>query len=194
MPPTQRRRADAERNIATILDAARDLFARGANPSMSDIAAAAGVGRVTLYGHFPSRGALIEAVLDRAITDTAETFTAMNLDTDPADTALNRLIRTSWPILDRHRRLRTVAISELGPERLREHHAPALDHVERLIARGQDEHRFRTDLSLDWLVATCYAILHAAADEVDAGTLSSTAAPSVLTTTILGLLGAKPAD
>lgn len=177
MPPAQRRRADAERNITAILDAARDLFARGANPSMGEIATAAGVGRVTLYGHFPSREALIEAVLDRAIADTAETLTTMDLDAEPADTELAGLIHTSWSILNQYRRMRVVAMTELGPERL--------------IARGQDQHLFRTDLPREWLVASCYAIPHAAADEVDAGSLSAADTPTVLTTTILGLLGAK---
>ena len=45
-------RADARRNIAAILDAATDCLARDPEMSIADIAAAAGVGRITLYGHF----------------------------------------------------------------------------------------------------------------------------------------------
>jgi hypothetical protein len=43
--------------------------------------------------------------------------------------------------------------------------------VERLIARGQDEGDLRTDLPRPWLVATFYSLMHAAAEEVDAGRL-----------------------
>lgn len=184
----QRRRADAERNIATIIDVASDLFGRGQSPSMAEVATAAGVRRATLYGHFPSRQDLIEAVVTHAITHTDEALTALALDQDPADVAVERLVRTSWPILDRFRRLRTAALAELGTERLRRHHDRAFHHVDQLIRRGQDDGLFRTDLPLDWLVTTFYAILHAAADEADAGRVSPSAAPDLLARTVLSLL------
>jgi AcrR family transcriptional regulator len=56
-------RADAERNRDRILEVAKDAFTRfGAEASLDDIAKQAGVGAGTLYRHFPSREALIEAV------------------------------------------------------------------------------------------------------------------------------------
>lgn len=56
-------RADAQRNRERILEVAKDAFARsGANASLDDIARQAAVGPGTLYRHFPTRDALIEAV------------------------------------------------------------------------------------------------------------------------------------
>src|SRR6201998_1982230 len=56
-------RSDAQRNRERILEAAKQAFTRsGANASLDDIAKEAGVGPGTLYRHFPTRGALIEAV------------------------------------------------------------------------------------------------------------------------------------
>ncbi len=56
-------RADAERNRDRILEAAKEAFTRfGADASLDDIAKQACVGAGTLYRHFPSREALIEAV------------------------------------------------------------------------------------------------------------------------------------
>jgi len=56
-------RADAERNRDRILEVAKDAFTQfGAEASLDDIAKQAGVGAGTLYRHFPSREALIEAV------------------------------------------------------------------------------------------------------------------------------------
>jgi TetR/AcrR family transcriptional regulator, mexCD-oprJ operon repressor len=49
-------------------------------------------------------------------------LTALALDRDPAHVAFERLVRTSWLILDRFGRLRTAALADLGPERLRRHH------------------------------------------------------------------------
>ena len=56
-------RADAERNRERILEVAKEAFTRyGATTSLDDIAKEAGVGAGTLYRHFPTRDALIEAV------------------------------------------------------------------------------------------------------------------------------------
>jgi AcrR family transcriptional regulator len=56
-------RADAQRNVQKLLDAAREAFAaEGPNAPLDDIARAAGVGAGTLYRHFPTRLALLEAV------------------------------------------------------------------------------------------------------------------------------------
>jgi AcrR family transcriptional regulator len=56
-------RIDAQRNRARILEVAKQAFTRhGANASLDDIVKEAGVGAGTLYRHFPTRDALIEAV------------------------------------------------------------------------------------------------------------------------------------
>jgi AcrR family transcriptional regulator len=56
-------RTDAQRNRERILDAAKEAFTRaGANASLDDIAKEAGVGAGTLYRHFSTRDALVEAV------------------------------------------------------------------------------------------------------------------------------------
>jgi AcrR family transcriptional regulator len=69
MPPRNRKpaqrkpRSDAQRNRQRILEVAKEAFTRsGANASLDDIAKEAGVGAGTLYRHFPTRDALIEAV------------------------------------------------------------------------------------------------------------------------------------
>ncbi len=60
---TRPQRADARRNFDALLDAARDGFAaHGTSASLEDIARRAGVGIGTLYRHFPTRDALVEAV------------------------------------------------------------------------------------------------------------------------------------
>ena len=56
-------RADAQRNCERILEVAKEAFTRsGSNASLDDIAKEAGVGAGTLYRHFPTRDALLEAV------------------------------------------------------------------------------------------------------------------------------------
>jgi AcrR family transcriptional regulator len=62
-PARRKPRTDAQRNRERILEVAKAAFARsGADASLDDIAKQAGVGPGTLYRHFPTRDALIEAV------------------------------------------------------------------------------------------------------------------------------------
>ena len=62
-PAPRKPRADAQRNRHLILEVAKKAFTRsGANASLDDVAKEAGVGPGTLYRHFPTRDALIEAV------------------------------------------------------------------------------------------------------------------------------------
>src|ERR1700723_3298490 len=61
--PARKPRADAQRNRERILEVAKEAFTRsGANVSLDDVAKQAGVGPGTLYRHFPTRDALLEAV------------------------------------------------------------------------------------------------------------------------------------
>jgi AcrR family transcriptional regulator len=62
-PARRRPRTDAQRNRERILEVAKEAFTRsGANTSLDDIATQAGIGAGTLYRHFPTREALLEAV------------------------------------------------------------------------------------------------------------------------------------
>ena len=62
-PVLKKPRTDAQRNRARILQVAKEAFTRfGADASLDDIARKADVGPGTLYRHFPTRDALIEAV------------------------------------------------------------------------------------------------------------------------------------
>jgi AcrR family transcriptional regulator len=66
----RRPRADAERNRARLLDAARAAFASGQAPvTLEQIARDAGVGIGTLYRHFPTREALVEAIYRKELAD-----------------------------------------------------------------------------------------------------------------------------
>jgi len=62
-PPSRKPRSDAKRNRERILEIAKEVFTRdGAAASLDDIARRSGVGNATLYRHFSTRDALIEAV------------------------------------------------------------------------------------------------------------------------------------
>src|SRR6266545_4929009 len=92
-PGATKRRADAERSIAAILDAGLVCFSRNADASVAEVARAAGVGRVTVYGHFPSREELVDAVLAHALAKANAILDQVAIDDGPASDALSRLVR-----------------------------------------------------------------------------------------------------
>src|SRR5215218_433501 len=97
----RRRRADAERSVARILDAAVDALASDPEASMAGIAHRAGVVRATIYVHFPTRESLIEAVTERAIAEVTQAMAAAEPERgDPAD-ALRRVMTAAWRELGR---------------------------------------------------------------------------------------------
>jgi len=162
---------------------------------MTEIARAAGVARITLYGHFHSREALLEAALRRALDGAAADLHAADLEHGPAREALVRLLRTAWPHVDQHRALLTVFLQQ-APGQLWELHERVLAPVVRILERGQTEGAFRTDLPKTWMIAMYYNLMHAAAEEVSAGRLEAAAAVDVLVATILSAFAAvdRPAD
>jgi AcrR family transcriptional regulator len=63
-------RADAARNRAAIIEAAREVFAeQGLDASLDEIARRAGTGNATLYRRFPTRGDLVGAVFGEAMAE-----------------------------------------------------------------------------------------------------------------------------
>jgi TetR/AcrR family transcriptional repressor of mexCD-oprJ operon len=180
------RRADALRNVETILAAAERCLARDPDASMSDIAAEAGLGRITVYGHFKSRAELVEVVVRRVLDDANEVLSVVDLS-GGARAALARLVEASWEVTVRSGSLLVAAEKELAPEVVREAHAGKLeDRVRNFLAAGQRAGAFRSDLPTAWLVAVFHATLHAAANEIAAGRLDAAKAAGVITATLLG--------
>jgi AcrR family transcriptional regulator len=72
------KRADARRNEKTLLDAAAAIFVvSGVEAPVRDIAAKAGVGRATIYRHFPTRADLIVAVYRHQVEALAQAGPAL---------------------------------------------------------------------------------------------------------------------
>jgi TetR/AcrR family transcriptional regulator, mexCD-oprJ operon repressor len=178
------RRADARRNIASILDAAQDCLGRDPTASIADIARAAGVGRVTLYGHFSTRAELVDAVFQRTLSEAGAVLDAVDLAGDPRQ-ALTRLVASSWRILDQHSVLLLAAERELSSERIRARHDGPMSRVQALVSRGQQDGAFRSDLPAQWLTAVFSSALHGAAAEIRAGRLPAADAARVISATLL---------
>lgn len=188
--PHALKRADARKNVVAILDAATTCLALDPDASMSSIAAAAGVGRVTLYGHFDNRANLIAQAVERAMQTSDAELEAVDLSGDPGE-ALARLLETSWHVTHRYGGLVIAAEQTLPAEQLRAAHQNPEQRVLRVLRRGRREGIFRTDMPLSWQVMTTQGLIHAASAAVHRGELSAQRAPALVRTTILAAL-ARP--
>src|SRR5512134_2398222 len=149
-PAPRRRRADAERSVAAILDAALEALASDPDVSMSEIARRAGVVRATIYVHFPTRTELLDAVMDHAVAQVAEATRAAEPGRGEPLEALERVLRATWRQLAQFDGLLALNTARLSAEELRRRHLPVLDQLQPLIERGQKQGVFRHDLPVAW--------------------------------------------
>ncbi|MFI6483531.1 TetR/AcrR family transcriptional regulator [Nonomuraea sp. NPDC050663] len=184
-----KRRADAERSIARIVAAARELLSADPNAKTDDIARAAGVGRMTLYGHFGTRAELIDAALVEALRTGDAVLSSVDLGGNARE-AMARLLDSSWQVVAQSAALLAAAEEVLPTGRVRELHEEPVRRMTELIRRGQEQGVFRTDLPLDWLVNVVHYLLHGAAAEVRAGRLASSRAADVITRSVQSVLAA----
>jgi AcrR family transcriptional regulator len=88
--PARKPRADSARNRQLLIDAAKAGFSGvGLDVSLEEIARRAGVGIGTLYRHFPTREAVVEAVYRREVEQLAEAVPQL-LQTSAAGEALHK--------------------------------------------------------------------------------------------------------
>jgi TetR/AcrR family transcriptional regulator, mexCD-oprJ operon repressor len=192
-PATDHRRATAERNIEAILDAAEALLERRAAVTIAAVATESGVSRVTVYAHFPTLERLLEAVVERAVQRSTTALDAAEPNTGPVLHALDRVVAAAWRALDRHAAIAEGAAARLSPGALARAHEAGHRWLHDLIERGHREGDFRTDLPTEWLVTSCFAVIHACGEQVRAGKLDPATAEEVLTATIRSILTAPTA-
>jgi AcrR family transcriptional regulator len=185
-----RRRADAERSIASILDAAVNALGEDQEASMSEIARRAGVVRATIYVHFPTREALLEAVTARAFAEVAAVISAAEPERGhPAD-ALERVVAGTWRTLGRYHALIAINVGEHTHEELHHRHGSVLGMLLPLIERGQAGGAFRTDVPPGWHLAMVMALIHAGSAELQAQRVPEADAEAALVASVLGAVSA----
>ena len=184
----RRRRADAERSVAAILDAALEALASDPDSSMSEIARRAGVVRATIYVHFPTRESLLDAVMEHAVGQVAAATKAAEPDRGEPVEALERVLKATWRQLAEFHGLLALNTARLSPAELHRRHLPVLDQLEPLIRRGQKQGVFRRDLPVSWHLAVIRAIVHTASFESRSGRIRESEAEAAMLSTAISAI------
>lgn len=179
---------------AAILEEAIDLVAeRGADVSMAELAAAAGVGRATLYRYFPTREDLSVALMGAAIEEASARIAEARLEEVPLEEAVERAARALLTVGSRYL---VIVREHLGRKGELEGTADPR-HEERvggpltaLFRRGQEEGVLRADVPFDWLKLSFRALVLSALDLMHASDLGVEDAAQLVTRQFLD--GARP--
>jgi len=164
-------RRNARSNRARILATARQELGQNPDVTLEEIARASGVVRRTLFGHFPGRQALLEALADEASEALRDALAASAKPDEPAERALAHFVFSMWTVGDRYRFLLAMARRDLGTDRVTEILAPARDEAAAILERGQRDGVFHTHLPPGVLSAGLEAMTVALLEEVNSGAL-----------------------
>ena len=157
--PSPTRRADAARNRAKILAAARAVFAGpDAQMSMAEISRRAGVGMATLYRNFPSRQELLEALfMDEvnAVCTAAET-----LDGETPGAVLIAWLHRFFAFVTSKRHIASALLERTDRSNplFDNSRARVIAAGRPLLAAAQRAHEVRDDLSLAQVLDLVIAI------------------------------------
>jgi AcrR family transcriptional regulator len=190
-PARRPRRADAERSVAAILDAALAALASDPDSSMSAIARRAGVVRATIYVHFPTRTALLDAVMEHAVAQVVDAMSRAEPQRGEPVEALERVLRATWRQLARFHGLLALNTARLSAEDLHRRHVPVLDQLEPLIERGQKQGVFRSDLPVAWHLAVVRAIVHTASREIQGGRIPESEVEAAMLSTAVAAISER---
>jgi AcrR family transcriptional regulator len=149
-PPRPRRvRADAQRNRAALVAAAYEVLSeRGLDAPLEAVARRAGVGSATLYRHFPTRTALLEAVVADRFAEYAEAVEAALGADDPWE-GLQALLLPVLRLQAADHALADLRAAVPGTTTdLQDLHRRALDGTADLVGRAKAAGSLRADFEV----------------------------------------------
>jgi AcrR family transcriptional regulator len=154
-------RADARRNREKIMASAAELFAsRGREAQMEEIAAHCGLGMGTLYRHFPSKQALLTAMVRERFRGMADLARAAEQIGDPGQ-AFEALMRSYLEAADGDAsfQLALMGSGEVEWQGIREEKDEFGDAVRRVIERAVAAGAVRGDLTYADFILMCRGVM-----------------------------------
>ena len=161
-----------------MIEAAIELLGQNPGASVQQIADASGVGRTTVYRHFPSRDDLIRALFERVVAESWEVTDAITSSDRPAEEILRELVPAFIELGLRFGFL--SAHSDVGQPAMRGSKEVEDEPVARFLVRAQRSGEIRADLPLGWMRSLIQALAVAAVSDLLGGLLERDEAERLL--------------
>jgi AcrR family transcriptional regulator len=142
-----------------------------------------------VYGHFPSREALISTLVDDAVEALATAHAEGREGVEDPAEAVARSVLAVWEIADRYRLLVALAQRTVTMQGIRERLAPVRENGVRLLQRGLDEGVFTSPLPAPALAYVHEQVLFALMEAVNDGLLDTREAGRSAAVTVLTAAG-----
>lgn len=179
-------RADAARNLETVLTTGARMLAADPGASIASIAAEAGVDRRTVYRRFASREDLLAAIYEARLTAIEKAIEDARLREAPVAVALHRYVENiiavnrTWPV---------DLARMLAEDDVRARRDAAVREVDTFLERATDEGLLRSGLPEGWASALLPDLMHLVSRQRPE--LSPGQAADVVVDTLLHGLGAS---
>ncbi|MFI6118936.1 TetR/AcrR family transcriptional regulator [Streptomyces sp. NPDC051064] len=179
-------RADAERSVRAILEAAEKVLAEDPGAPMEQIAEAAGLARTTVHRRFANRQALIDALAAAAKQQLTAAIDDAHLETAPPHVALHRATANTLRVKDAWRFTlgNPLAGNDIAQDVWSEINTRSLA----FLARAQREGLLAPDADLEWTRRVYYALVTEALQGPGAAEDPDTQNPDALATRIVDTL------
>lgn len=152
-----------QKSQRALLDASFRVLLHNPHASLSEIAVQAGVGRATLYRHFPTRELLLKAIAVESLRLVQSAMAPSITAKSHGLKAIKELVKALLPLAERFHFLQMIwTIIELDKDVI-ELYQHQMNTINGWIVQGQREGELNPNITPDWIVSVLDSMLYSAA-------------------------------
>lgn len=151
-----------KKSTRALLDASFAVLLHNPHASLSEIANQAGVGRATLYRHYPTREQLIQALAVESLSIIGEALLPIRNNDSSGIRALHAMLEVLLPLAERYHFLQMIwTIAELDKE-VWQHYESQMAWIAEWVTNGQINGEINQALDVSWVVSLMDSMLYSA--------------------------------
>ena len=183
LPEEKTERIDARRNRQAVIEAAMEVLPADPSASMATIAERSGLGRTTVYRHFPARGDLVLALFEHLVDEARETTSEVIERGGSTRETMQALGPAIIAIADRYRFL--AEFVDQGQEVIAESTVDPNQPTRHFVEAAQRRGDIDPAMPVQWILTSINTLATGASAEMRAGRLSMQEAGELLGRTMV---------
>lgn len=152
-----------KKSTRALLDASFTILVSDPHASLSEIASKAGVGRATLYRHYPTREVLIAAIAVESLQMIGEALAPINELNLQGLAAMEALVKALLPLAERFHFLQMIWTTAELDQDVWQLYEEQMNTIWYWISAGQKAGEINSQLSAEWIVTVLDSMLYGAA-------------------------------